>query len=90
MTWAKNGVNVCVIDWKSLSTSINYFDAAKISVQRVADYAIELILYLEGQGAQISEMSAAGHSLGAHICGRFGAALKKQNKPLKIIYGIIS
>lgn len=76
------------MDWKGLSTGINYFDVVIVSIPRVTEALVDLILVLEAHGADVTEMSAAGHSLGAHICGRAGKALIELNKPLKTIYGI--
>lgn len=89
LSWAKNNVNVCAIDWEGLSTSINYFDVVNVGVPRVTDAMVDLILFLETQGMNVSETSAAGHSLGAHICGRAGKKLLRlKHKPLKVIYGL--
>lgn len=86
--WSKNGLNVCAINWGALSKhSYNYIVVAQINTRRVADYIVQLILFLENAGASISQMSAAGHSLGAQIFGKVGGALRKQKKLLKNIYG---
>lgn len=88
--WAANGINVCAINWGALSKeSYNYLVVAGISAPRVADYIVKLVLYLENNGAVVSEMSATGHSLGAQIFGKVGGALRKQAKMLKNIYGIV-
>lgn len=89
--WAHNGLNVCAVNWGALSQhSYNYIVVAQINTRRVADYIVKLILFLESAGASISQMSAAGHSLGAQIFGKVGGALRKQKKLLKNIYGTIS
>lgn len=86
--WAAMGINVCVVNWEGLSKYLfNYFVVSQINTVRVANYIVQLIEFLESNGLDISETSLAGHSLGAQISGKVGAALIKRGKMLKSIYG---
>lgn len=86
--WAANGINVCIVDWHRISwENYNYDFVSQINVRRVANYLVEVIDSLEGNGLAVSQTSLVGHSLGAQVSGMAGAALKRNGKILKAIYG---
>lgn len=66
--WAQNGENVCMVDWRDLSSSYNYPVVAiqntirvKIAITRFLQY-LKICHYMN-----IANVSIAGHSLGAHV-----------------------
>lgn len=88
--WAANNVNVIAVDWEELALELlNYFVVSEINTKLVAPYIVTLIEILESKGANVSETTMAGHSIGAQIAGLVGLALKKKSKTLKKIYGMI-
>lgn len=76
--------NVCVVDWSRLAT-YEYLITARSHTRKVADHIVEFIKVLAKNGANISEMTLIGHSLGAQITGLVGGALDGK---LKAIYGL--
>lgn len=88
--WAKNGINVCAVNWGELSReALNYFVVSQMSTVRVADYLVDILVRFERDGVDLSKTTLAGHSLGAQIAGKVGAKLKRYKKTLGSIYGII-
>lgn len=88
LEWAKYGTNVCAVDWGKLSMeTLNYFVVSQINTVRVANYLLEILLRFERYGLDLMSTTLAGHSLGAQISGKVGAALKTMNKTLGRIYG---
>lgn len=89
--WAKYGLNVCAVDWGSLSIeTLNYFVVSQKNTVRVANYLFSVLQRFERYGMDLANTTLAGHSLGAQISGKVGAALRKKGKMLGRIYGCIS
>lgn len=86
--WAKNGVNVCAIDWGALSLdALNYFWVAQVNTAYVADYVSKVLLDFEAAGIVLADTAITGHSLGAQIAGKIGWILQTMNRKLGKIYG---
>lgn len=76
--WSKfTNSNTCAVDWSRLAL-VEYGIAAN-NVRKVADQMIkfmnEIVLVLD---IPIQKVSVAGHSLGAHVAGFFGAGFRGQ------------
>lgn len=86
--WAHKGCNVCGVNWNQLSSElVLYNNIASSSVPFVAEYLKRFILALKGNGAAVSSMHMAGHSLGAHVAGQAGRKLLANGDRLDTIYG---
>lgn len=72
---AKEDMNVIVVDWSDIACSFNYFGAALRS-EDVGVYLSELIEFLVSQGTDINKFHLIGHSLGAHVAGAAGKAIR--------------
>lgn len=91
MTWAKNHVNVCAIDWKDLAAiSFNYFLIAKRNAPRIAHYLADVFGKFAEDGLNLADTSLAGHSIGAHIFGMLGREMKRSRGSIGTIYGEIT
>lgn len=79
--------NVCVIDWSYLAKG-DYVYTVKHQIPRVVNDVVTQMEMFYSRGMNISEVSIAGHSLGAHIAGAIGRDLKTfHTLELKAIYG---
>lgn len=85
--WALLRCNVCAVNWQILATTLSYNDIAEYSVPRVANYLETFIRVLKANGANVSTMSMAGHSLGAHVAGQTGYKLQATGDVLDTIFG---
>lgn len=73
--WANNmNSNACAVDWSRMAT-IEYGLAAT-NTRKVANQMIKFMNVLIADGMRIESVSVAGHSLGAHVAGFFGAGFK--------------
>lgn len=78
VNWAKFAdANVCAVDWSRLA-SYDYSIAAQKHTRMVANCMMELMDFFIRLGMLIQRVSLAGHSLGAHVAGFFGAGYKGQ------------
>lgn len=76
--------NVCAVDWSRLAT-YEYALTALSHTRKVGEHIAEFVNVLVANGADIGQISIAGHSLGAQIAGYAGANL---NGKIKAIYGL--
>ncbi|XP_043258017.1 uncharacterized protein LOC122400559 [Colletes gigas] len=74
----KGDYNVIVIDWSKLSKTI--YPYAVKQVITVGKYVSSMIDFLQKQGMDVSRLTIAGHSLGAHIAGLAGHYAKSKVK----------
>ncbi|KAJ8972325.1 hypothetical protein NQ317_008582 [Molorchus minor] len=72
----KQNVNLFAVDWSPIA-SRNYV-SARWAVSDVGKYVADFIKTLAANGLQISRVAIAGHSLGAHVSGNAGSALRGQ------------
>ncbi|XP_001650275.2 lipase member H-B [Aedes aegypti] len=77
-------INVCVVGWGNLARYV-YYQSARKHTLLVSKYMTEFINFLNKEGMALEDVSLAGHSLGAQICGQVGYNLKGK---LGAIYGI--
>lgn len=90
IAWVDNvNTNVCGVDWSDLANE-NYFQAALLNTHiagRVVANFVNFISYALGISA--SNVTIAGHSLGAHVAGFVGKDLKRfSNQQLGHIIGL--
>ncbi|KAJ8916045.1 hypothetical protein NQ315_010913 [Exocentrus adspersus] len=72
--FSKHDINIFVVDWSPVAAR-NYI-SAKGAVTKVGEHIGNFVRALASRyGLRISDVSLAGHSLGAHIAGGAGAAL---------------
>ena len=72
--------NVIAVHWNPLATWDNYFIAANNAV-RVGQHAGQVIgidLLMNGLRQTPDQIHAIGHSLGGHLVGHFGRAIKEK------------
>lgn len=75
--FSKYDVNVIIVDWNPIASQS--YSTAQNSVKAVGNYVASFISNLSsGSGISLSSITLIGHSLGAHIVGNAGAALKGQ------------
>lgn len=82
--------NVCIINWSYLAKGC-YFSTVTIQIPRVVRDAVGKIGVFIEHGMNISEVSIAGHSLGAHIAGSIGRNLNEfYETKINAIYGVFA
>ena len=59
--------NVIVVDWSSISYRPYIWASRRVLM--ISQYLSQMINFLETQGMKLSQLTIAGHSLGAHIAG---------------------
>lgn len=72
--------NVITVDWSSLAEYPNYARAA-VSTTPVGVYVANFLDFLISQGTQPSAFHVIGYSLGAHVAGSAGNALRLGRLP---------
>lgn len=83
--WAKfSWENVCAVDWSHLA-SFDYMTASAQKTRIAANGMMQFMDFLIRMGMIIQQVSVAGHSLGSHVAGFFGAGYKGE---LKAIYSL--
>lgn len=86
--WAKyNNSNVCLVDWSFLAKG-DYLFTIKYQLQRVANEMVKFTEVLRVYGMNYTQVSVAGHSLGAHIAGLFGRGVQSKGWKINAIYGM--
>lgn len=75
-------VNVIIVDWGKIAKHIDYFVVAEQTYE-VGSYVGKLLDFLVLQGCDLKSFHLVGHSLGAHVSGFAGAAVKT-GKPGRI------
>lgn len=85
--WVKRAdCNVCIIDWSHLAKG-GYIDTINKIPRVVADIMKEIEKYKK-RGMMIPNITLVGHSLGAHIAGAVGRAIREEyGVKAKAIYG---
>lgn len=86
--WARyNNTNVCIVDWSFLAQG-DYFHTINTQLKRVVTAFVNFMEILRGYGMDYRQVSIAGHSLGAHIAGMVGEAIKSKGWEIYAIYGM--
>lgn len=86
--WAKyNNSNVCLVDWSFLAKG-SYIFVVDFQLERVAKEMIKFTEILRPYGLNYTQVSVAGHSLGAHVAGLFGRAVQSKGWKIYAIYGM--
>lgn len=82
------GDNVVIVDWSDLARG-EYFDTVRTKIPRAVTHIVnEMEKYME-RGMDITKVSIAGHSLGAHVAGSVGREIKTSHDvQIKAIYGM--
>lgn len=68
-------VNVILVDWSKIAGGIDYINIAKRTVD-VGSCVARFLEFLVEKGADLDDFHLIGHSLGAHVAGFAGAALR--------------
>lgn len=86
--WSKyNNSNVCMVDWSFLAKG-GYVYTINYQLNRVVNELIKFTEILYKYGMNYTQVSIAGHSLGAHIAGLFGRAIQSKGWRVYAIYGV--
>ena len=73
----RDDCNFIAVDWTALSTGINYPLISMVNVQLVGQHLASLVdMLVERAAAPIESFHLIGWSLGAHVVGAAGAALR--------------
>lgn len=80
--------NVVLVDWSELARG-DYIDTVRTKLPRAVEHIVaEMELYM-GRGMNILKVTIVGHSLGAHVAGSVGRAIKERyGVQIKAIYGL--
>lgn len=80
--------NVVIVDWSSLARG-SYDDTVRTKLPRAVEEIVAEMEKYMGRGMEIQSVTIAGHSLGAHVAGSVGRAIKEiYGKKIKAIYGL--
>lgn len=80
--------NVVIVDWSDLARG-GYIDTVKTKMPRVVERIVQEMEKYMGRGMDITRVTIAGHSLGAHVAGAVGREIKaRHGVRIKAIYGL--